>query len=99
MEYKGSNDEKLLQFALQKLGMSKHDLENELTNELQNIQQIKEIVRLSDNFVNYCRSFNTACNGCQVKDFKNKYHDFGNMECCIVFKYLMEKNNYNEGGK
>ena len=52
MEYKGSNDEKLLQFALQKLGISKHDLENELTNELQNIQQIKEIVQLSDNFVN-----------------------------------------------
>ena len=86
-----SDNEKLLQFALQKLGVNKEELEKEMTNEQQATQDVKELVRLSDDFAAYCKSFNTTCSGCQVKRFKNKYCSFGQMECSLVFNYLMEK--------
>ena len=81
----------LLEYALEKLGITKEELENEMINSQQDIQVVKELVILSDNFGAYCKSFGAACNGCKVKEFKNKYRRFGKMECCFVFNYLNKK--------
>ena len=84
-------DEKILEYALEKLGVTKEELENEMINSQQDIQVVKELVILSDNFGAYCKYFDAACNGCKVKEFKNKYRRFGKMECCFVFNYLSER--------
>ena len=39
----------------------------------------------------YCKKFNSACNGCKVGRFKEKYEEYGHIPCDDVYKYLKEK--------
>ena len=84
----------LLEYALEKLEMTKEELENEMINsqqDTQDTQDAKELAILSNNFDAYCKSFGALCNGCEVRKFKNKYRRIGKMNCCLVFKYLSER--------
>ena len=49
------------------------------------------MVRLNHEMTAYCDSFKYVCQGCKVKEFKDKYRRFGKMICTDVFKYLKEK--------
>ena len=81
----------LLKYALEKLGMSKEELENEMNEDDEDIKKAKEIVRINKEADTYCDSFKWECQGCKVKEFKDKYRRFGRMICNDVYKYLKEK--------
>lgn len=84
----------LLDYALEKLGMTKEELEYERKYNLEdkeNIEKAKEMARLNHDMIAYCNSFEGACHECKVKEFKTKYSRFGSMICSDVFNYLREK--------
>ena len=85
------NEAALLEYALEKLGMSKEELESEMNEDEEDIKKVKEIVRINKEADAYCDSFRWECQGCKVKEFKDKYSRFGKMICTDVFKYLKEK--------
>lgn len=80
----------LLEYALEKLGMTKEELEDEMNEDEEDIEKAKEIVTLSCETDTYCDSFE-GCQGCKVQEFRDKYGKFGKMKCYAVFGYLKEK--------
>ena len=85
------NEAALLEYALEKLGMTKEELENKMNRDKEDIEKAKEMVKLNKDTQAYCDSFERVCQGCKVKEFKDKYSRFGKMICTDVFKYLKEK--------
>ena len=85
------NERTLLEYALEKLGITEEELKNEMDRDKEDIEKAKEIVRLTYETDAYCDSFNGKCQECKVQDFRDKYHKFGQMSCYGVFKYLKEK--------
>ena len=85
------NEGALLEYALEKLGMTKEELEDEMNRDKKDIEKAKEMVKLNKDTQAYCDSFERVCQGCKVKEFKDKYSRFGKMICTDVFKYLKEK--------
>ena len=81
----------LLEYALKKLGMTKEKLKNEMDRDKEDEEKAKEMVRLNHEMTAYCDSFKWKCQGCKVKEFKDKYNKFGRMICSDVFKYLKDK--------
>ena len=81
----------LLEYALEKLGITEEELKNEMNRDKEDAKEAKEIVRLTYETDAYCDSFNGKCQECKVQDFRDKYHKFGQMSCYGVFKYLKEK--------
>ena len=81
----------LLEYALEKLGMTKEELEDEMNRDKEDIAFVKKCIKDKDEIREYCQKFNSACNGCEIKKFKNKYKHYGNFECIDVFRYLKEK--------
>ena len=84
------DDEKILEYALENVVMTKEEVEDEMNEDKEDIEKAKEIVTLSCETDTYCDSFE-GCQGCKVKEFRDKYGKFGKMSCCVVFKYLKEK--------
>ena len=85
------NNDEMLEYALEKLGMTKEELEDEMNRDKEDVEKAKEIVRLTYDIDTYCDSFKYVCQGCKVKEFKDKYSRFGRMICSDVYKYLKEK--------
>ena len=81
----------LLEYALEKLGMTKEELKNEMNRNKEDEEKAKEMVKLNKDTQAYCDSFERVCQGCKVKEFKDKYSRFGRMICNDVYKYLKEK--------
>ena len=63
----------LLEYALEKLGMTKEELEDEMDRDKEDIEKAKEMVKLNKDAQAYCDSFERVCQGCKVKEFKDKY--------------------------
>ena len=84
------DDEKILEYALEKLGMTKGELMDEMNEDKEDIEKAKEMVRLNHEMTAYCDSFEMVCQGCKVKEFKDKYSRFGRIICSDVFRYLKE---------
>ena len=81
----------LLEYALEKLGMTKGELEDEMNEDEEDMKKAKEIARINKEADTYCDLFKWECQGCKVKEFKDKYRRFGRMICSDVFRYLKEK--------
>ena len=81
----------LLEYALEKLGMTKEELEDERDANKEDIVFIKRYMKDKEERIKYCQKFNSACNGCEVKKFKDKYKTYGKFDCNDVYKYLKEK--------
>ena len=81
----------LLDYALEKLGMTKEELKDERDANKEDIVFIKRYMKDKEERIKYCQKFNSACNGCEVKKFKDKYKTYGNFDCNDVYKYLKEK--------
>ena len=83
----------LLEYALEKLGMSKEELESEMNEDEEDVEFVKKCTKDKEELKKYCRKFNFACDGCVIKNFKNKYKDkcYGDFECIDVYRYLKEK--------
>ena len=89
--FESVDDEKVLEYALEKLGMTKEELEDEMRIDKEDMAKAIEIVRLNNEVETYCNLFNTSCEGCKVREFMNKYSKVGKMECNDVYRYLKEK--------
>ena len=81
----------LLEYALEKLGMTKEELEDERDREEEDITFIKKCMKDKDEIREYCKKFNSTCNGCEVGRFKDKYEEYGHIPCDDVYKYLKKK--------
>ena len=81
----------LLEYALEKLGMTKEELEDEMRIDKEDMAKAIEMVRLNNEVETYCNLFNASCEGCKVREFMNKYSKVGKMECNDVHRYLKEK--------
>ena len=81
----------LLEYALEKLEMTKEELEDEMRIDKEDMAKAIEIVRLNNEVETYCNLFNASCEGCKVREFMNKYSKVGKMECNDVHRYLKEK--------
>ena len=81
----------LLEYALEKLEMTKEELENKMRIDKEDMARAIEIVRLNNEVETYCNLFNASCEGCKVREFMNKYSKVGKMECNDVYRYLKEK--------
>ena len=85
-------DDEVLEYALEKLGMTKEELENEMNrDEEEDISFIKKCIKNKNEIREHCKKFNSACNGCEVKKFKDKYKVCSDVSCDDVFTYLKEK--------
>ena len=85
------DDEKVLEYALEKLEMTREELEDEMNIDEEDMEKAKEIVRLTYHTDAYCDSFKGKCQGCKVQEFRDKYSKFGKMSCIVIFRYLKEK--------
>ena len=85
----------LLEYALEKLGMTKEELENEMNRDEEDITFVEKCMNNKNEIREYCNKFNSACNGCEVKRFKDKYKDKfkyqSDISCDDVYRYLKEK--------
>ena len=81
----------LLEYALEKLGMTKKELEDEMDKNEEDIAFIKKCIKNENEINEYCKKFNSACNYCKVGRFKEKYEEYGRISCDDVYKYLKEK--------
>ena len=81
----------LLDYALEKLGMTKEELEDEMDKDEEDLAFIKKCIKNKNEINEYCKKFNSACNGCKVGRFKEKYEEYGHIPCDDVYKYLKEK--------
>ena len=81
----------LLEYALEKLGMTKEELEDEMNRDKEDIAKAIEIVKLNNEVETYCNLFNASCEGCKIREFMNKYSKVGKMECNDVYRYLKKK--------
>ena len=85
------NEAALLEYALEKLGMTKEELEDEMDRDEEDIMFVKKCIKDKNEINEYCKKFNSACNGCKVDRFKEKYEEYGHVSCDDVYKYLKEK--------
>ena len=81
----------LLEYALEKLGMTKEELEDEMNGAEEDITFIKKCIKNKNEINEYCKKFDSDCNGCEVRRFKEKYEEYGHIPCNDVYKYLKEK--------
>ena len=93
--FESVDDEKVLEYALEKLGMTKEELEDEMNRDKKDIVFIEKCIKDKNEIREHCRKFNSACNGCEVKKFKDKYKniykDRSDIPCNDVYRYLKEK--------
>ena len=89
--FESIDDEKVLEYALEKLGMTKEELEDEMNRDEEDIAFIEKCIKNKNEIREYCKKFNSACNGCEVGRFKDKYEEYGHIPCDDVYRYLKEK--------
>ena len=85
--FESVDDEKVLEYALEKLGMTKE----ELANEEEDIRFIDDNFKEKNRYLQYCDKFNSQCEGCKIKKFKDKYKKHVVPNCRDIYKYLKEK--------
>ena len=85
--FESVDDEKVLEYALEKLGMSKE----ELANEEEDIRFIDNNFKEKNRYLQYCDKFNSQCEGCKIKKFKDKYKKHVVPNCRDIYRYLKEK--------
>ena len=85
------NNEKMLEYALEKLGMTKEELEDEMNKNEEDIAFVEKCIKNENEINEYCKKLNSACNYCKVGRFKEKYEEYGRISCDDVYKYLKEK--------
>ena len=90
--FESVDDEKVLEYALEKLGMTKEELENEMNEDKEDIRFIDDNFKEKNRYLQYCDKFNSQCEGCRIKKFKDKYKDkYVVPNCRDIYKYLKEK--------
>ena len=90
----------LLEYALEKLGMTKEELEDEMNRDKEDVAFIKKCMNDKKEVRKYCHRFELGCcDSCKIWKFKNKYKNkdddvyeyLTDVTCTDVYKYLKEK--------
>ena len=81
----------LLEYALKKLGMTKQEIQGEMDRDKEDMVFVEKCIKDKGEIREYCNKFNSTCNGCEVRRFKEKYEEYGHIPCDDVYKYLKEK--------
>ena len=90
----------LLEYALEKLGITKEELENKMNRDKEDIAFIKKCMNDKKEVRKYCHRFELGCcDSCKIWKFKNKYKNkdddvyeyLTDVTCNDVYKYLKEK--------
>ena len=90
----------LLDYALEKLKMTKEELEDEMDRDKEDIAFIKKCMNDKKEVRKYCHRFELGCcDSCKIWKFKNKYKNedddvykyLTDVTCNDVYKYLKEK--------
>lgn len=84
------NDD-LLEYALEKLGMTKEELEYKMNEDKEDMRFIDDNFKEKNRYLQYCDKFNSQCEGCRIKKFKDKYKKHVVPNCRDIYKYLKEK--------
>ena len=86
-----SIDDDLLEYALEKLGMTKEELEDKMNEDKEDIRFIDDNFKEKNRYLQYCDKFNSQCEGCKIKKFKDKYKKHVVPNCRDIYRYLKEK--------
>ena len=81
----------LLEYALEKLGISKEELQDEMDRDKEDVRFIDDNFKEKNRYLEYCDKFNSQCEGCRIKKFKDKYKKHVVPNCRDIYKYLKEK--------
>ena len=89
--FESVDDEKVLEYALEKLGMTKEELEDKMNEDKEDIRFIDDNFKEKNRYLQYCDKFNSQCEGCKIKKFKDKYKEHVVPNCRDIYRYLKEK--------
>ena len=89
--FESVNDEEVLEYALEKLGMTKEELEDKMNEDKEDMRFIDDNFKEKNRYLQYCDKFNSQCEGCKIKKFKDKYKKHVVPNCRDIYKYLKEK--------
>lgn len=89
--FESVNDEEVLEYALEKLGMTKEELEDKMNEDKEDLRFIDDNFKEKNRYLQYCDKFNSQCEGCRIKKFKDKYKKHVVPNCRDIYKYLKEK--------
>ena len=89
--FESVDDEKVLEYALEKLGMTKEELEDKMNEDKEDLRFIDDNFKEKNRYLQYCDKFNSQCEGCKIKKFKDKYKKHVVPNCRDIYKYLKEK--------
>ena len=90
----------LLEYALEKLGMTKNELQDKMDRDKEDIAFIKKCMNDKKEVRKYCHRFELGCcDSCKIWKFKNKYKNkyddvyeyLTDVTCNDVYKYLKRK--------
>ena len=86
------NTDNLLEFALDKFGISKEELEEEYKKNKIKEQELEDIKKRCNDFESYCSS-NKCCIDCYVRKFQksNGLDRLGTRNCMLIYEYLFKE--------
>lgn len=88
----GDNTDNLLEFALDKFGISKEELEEEYKKNKIKEQELEDMKKRCNDFESYCSS-NKCCIDCDVRKFqkRNGLDRLGTRNCMSIYEYLFKE--------
>lgn len=88
---KVNDTDDLLEFALDKLNMTKEELRREHKKSKTEKQIVEDVIKRCEDFENYCSS--RGCGDCDIEEFikRNNMKDTGTRRCMLIYEYLFEK--------
>ena len=86
------NTDNLLEFALDKFGISKEELEEEYKKSKIKEQELEDMKKRCNDFESYCSS-NKCCIDCDVRKFqkRNGLDGLGTRSCMLIYEYLFKE--------
>ena len=86
------NTDNLLEFALDKFGISKEELEEEYKKNKIKEQELEDMKKRCNDFESYCSS-NKCCIDCDVRKFqkRNGLDGLGTRSCMLIYEYLFKE--------
>ena len=88
---KVNDTDDLLEFALDKLNMTKEELRREHKKSKTEKQIVEDVIKRCEDFESYCSS--RGCGDCDIEKFikRNNMKDTGTRRCILIYEYLFEK--------
>ena len=85
------NTDNLLEFALNKLDITKEELEEEYKRREIDKQVLEHIEKRSNDFTSYCSD--RSCMDCEIRKFKkdNNFVAISTGGCILVYEYLFKR--------